>query len=503
MAEISGDAAQDLIQSQIDAHGGGIARALALFEPTSAFIAWFDTLRAVEEFINLPTFAVDDASLEQRIVALRLDPFDPLALSAIVRDLRSTFTDGVADRFRVTVLQASAIGLAFLQHGMFEPASGLRSVAHAIGYFQSRRRHLAALLYTLPSACSGRQKMVRLDTFNQLLPQVEHSGLTLIGLYQKLMLAEVFPDFALSVDAHGFSANHDYETLDAMYLEPERAGILEIRRSASPVDDSAPLEPVDPRLIFSAAELRNDIRILEATYAEFNLAQSPFGAVARFATSCLADCEDDYLIKLLPSRFDELADAAQLPQSVRAQLVHDGGDYVANTDAIAPFIVLGDLRIASVTLLSRFLYYYKTACLNRIRRFQIRSGFIFEDNVKTALTNQGFEVSDVKRISRKEFDVIALLDGVVYNIQCKNNLIDLSRIETDAKRFARYNRRLDRYYANALAKEEAREALLKERFEATDVRHFVVSRFPIATTNPQVIGFNRIATFRERATSSR
>ncbi len=501
MTEISGDAALELIQTQIDAHSSGIVRALAPFEPTSAFFTWLDTWRAVEEFINLPTFAVEDPSLENRIIELRLDPVDLLALAGIVRDLRSTFSDGVADRFRLTVLQAGAIGSAFLQHGMFEPAAGLQSVAHAIGYFQSRRRHLAALLYSLPSTCSGGSTMIRLDTLNQLMPQVEHSGMTLTGLYQKLMLAKVFPDFTLRIDANGFSANHEYEPLDSMYIEPERAGILEVRRSTSSVEDTAPLEPVDPRLIFSAAELRNDIRILEATYAEFELAQSPFGAAARFAESCLADCEDDYQIKLSASRFRELADAAELPHAVRAQLVYKGGDYVASTDAIAPFILMGDLRVGSVTLLSRFLYYYKTACLNRNRRFQIRSGFIFEDNVKDALKRQGFEVSDVKRINQKEFDVLALLEGVVYNIQCKNNLVDLSRIETDATRFARYNRRLDRYYANALAKEEAREALLKERFGATDVRHFVVSRFPIATANPKVIGFNRIATFRERMTN--
>ena len=81
-------------------------------------------------------------------------------------------------------------------------------------------------------------------------------------------------------------------------------------------------------------------------------------------------------------------------------------------------------------------------------------------------------------------------------------MIDLSRIETDPALFARYNRRLDRYYAGALAKEEAREALLKERFGSSDVRHFVVSRFPIATTNCRIVCFNQIATFRDRATST-
>lgn len=500
MTEISGAAAESLIQSQIDAHRGGIQNALAPFEPTGTFFAWLDTIRAIEELINLPTFAVDDPSLERRIIGLRLDPFDPVALGSIVRDLTSSFSEGVANRFRSTALQAAAIGMAFRQHGLFEPAAGMQSVAHAIGYFQSRRRHLVALLYSIPAACTGTRSMPRLDTLNQLLPQVEHSGLTITGLYQKLMLAKVFADFRLIVDAHGFSANHDYEFLDAMYLEPERAGILEVRGSAAQNDSPAQLEPVDPRLIFSAAELRNDIRLLEAAYAEFDLAGTSFGQLARFVRSCLDDCEDDYLVKLSRERFDRLLDDAALPAAMRAQLLHHGGDYVANTDVVAPFIVLGELRVATVTLLSRFLYYWKTASLNRIRRFQIRSGYIFEDSVKIALKRQGFGVTDVKRINRKEFDVVALLNGVIYNIQCKNNLVDLTRIESDAARFARYNRQLDRYYSAALGKEEAREALLLERFGLSEVRHFVLSRFPIATVNPRVIAYSRIDEFRALAT---
>jgi len=70
--------------------------------------------------------------------------------------------------------------------------------------------------------------------------------------------------------------------------------------------------------------------------------------------------------------------------------------------------------------------------------------------VKDALNEQGFFVSDVKRIERKEFDVVATKDGVVYNVQCKNNLVDLTRMEENPNLFARYNRRLDRYYADAL-----------------------------------------------------
>jgi hypothetical protein len=182
--------------------------------------------------------------------------------------------------------------------------------------------------------------------------------------------------------------------------------------------------------------------------------------------------------------------------ATKCLLAHRGADYVANTDEFAPFVEVGGVYMSSVTLLSRFLYYWKNVCLNRMRRFQIRSGFIFEENVKAALAAQGFTVTDVKRINRKEFDVVAVLGTAIYNLQCKNNLVDLSHIETNADRFARYNRQLDRHYANALAKEESREQLLKDKLGLWEVKHLVVSRFPVATSNARVIPYSRIGQLR-------
>ena len=88
------------------------------------------------------------------------------------------------------------------------------------------------------------------------------------------------------------------------------------------------------------------------------------------------------------------------------------------------------------------------------------------------------------------------MDGTIFNLQCKNNLVDLSKIEADPKLFARYNRTLDRRYAAALTKEENREHLLKKQLGISNVLHFVVSKFPVATSNPRIISFNQIADFK-------
>jgi len=485
----------DLINEQIGAHSAGIEKALSGFETQSSFFAWLDTFRSIEELINLP-FELDDPSLENALVDLQFDEINPGKIQMICNALNTKFGEDFTQRFETTAYQCSASCSAFMISGLVEPATGLQSVKHAIGYFQSRRRHLLAMLYSIPSMCSGKKTMERLDTLNQILPQVEISGRTLTGLHEKKALSNIFPNFSLTVDKFGFSASHVFEPLDRLYLEPERASIMEMVESNSDNMTETQFESVTSQSVFSAAELRNNINLIETAYSEFSLSDSAFAPMAEFTRGCLNHCEDDYLIRLSSDQFDEIASASGLTLSMRRQIVHSGGDYTANTCAIAACIKLGDELVSTVTLLSRFLYYWKSICLNRIKRFQIRSGFIFEESVKQALKNQGFDVTDTKRINRKEFDVVAILDGVIFNVQCKNNMVVLDRVIADPKLFARYNRQLDRYYSRALAKEEEREKLLTDKFGLQKVRHTVVSRFAIATENPRVISYARIEDFR-------
>jgi len=177
----------------------------------------------------------------------------------------------------------------------------------------------------------------------------------------------------------------------------------------------------------------------------------------------------------------------------------EGSDYVDNTSTYAPFTRIGCDLVTSITLLSRFANHWKNVCLNRVRRYQIRSGFIFEKSVKAALCTQGFDVTEIKRVGRAEFDVIATLDGVIYNVQCKNNLVDLNRIEADVRRFVRYNESLDRAYRKDLEKERGREHVLLGELGLTVIKHFVVSSFPVATQTPRVLAYGEISRFRALA----
>jgi Holliday junction resolvase len=104
----------------------------------------------------------------------------------------------------------------------------------------------------------------------------------------------------------------------------------------------------------------------------------------------------------------------------------------------------------------------------------------------------GFHITDIKRINRKEFDVVATHRGVIYSFQCKNNWIDLAKVEAERALYVRYNRTLTSYYGRALEKEEKREHLLKNELGLDQIEHYVISRFPVISANPRIINYNQI-----------
>lgn len=180
------------------------------------------------------------------------------------------------------------------------------------------------------------------------------------------------------------------------------------------------------------------------------------------------------------------------PDELERLLVNTPSDYVTSSNAFEPFLDLGYTVISNVNLLSRFLYAFKNVHLDSRRRFQIHAGFIFEDMVRRDLSGMGFQVTDIKRINRKEFDVVATHSGTIYNFQCKNNWIDLSKIEAKRALYVRYNRMLTNYYTRALAKEVKRECLLKAELGLERVEHYVVSRFPVITTDARIVNYNQL-----------
>jgi hypothetical protein len=508
---LRGDDARALILEQIKAHNNGLLTVLGRYEASDTIRKWHQTIRAIEEFINVPLFGIDDENVVRDLLSVRLDESflqNPgVAWLSVKAALSPYFDPSTVDRFCRLMVQIATIRSAFVLHGQSTFGYGitLDTVAEAMNYLQSRRRHFVALLYLMPRACQGSEKLAPLDALNVLLPQVEHSCVTITSLYLKLALADALPDFSMEIDDVGGAASHWLETLDAGFIDPERASIVVMNELRGDQICAPTQEVVDPKKIFSAAELRNSIRLLGATYDAFGLNDSDFATIAAVVTSLSRRCQDDYVVAIGKPKLRALLkshggmDASELE---RLLVSKPSGDYVPNTNAFEPFIDVGDAVVSNVNLLSRFVYAFKNIHLGSRRRFQIHAGFIFEDVVKRDLEEMGFNVTDIKRINRKEFDVVTTLGGVIYNFQCKNNWIDLAKVESDRALYVRYNRALTNYYAKALVKEEGREQLLRDKLGIDKVEHYVISRFPVMVTDPRIICYNKIdelATLVERA----
>ncbi|MER8601221.1 hypothetical protein NKH09_25700 [Mesorhizobium sp. M1339] len=54
---VADDEARQLIMAQIEAHNGGLLGVLRKYERGNAIRVWHGTVRAIEEFINVPLFA--------------------------------------------------------------------------------------------------------------------------------------------------------------------------------------------------------------------------------------------------------------------------------------------------------------------------------------------------------------------------------------------------------------------------------------------------------------
>ena len=485
------------LQDRIALHERRIADTLAPYDPVTATLAWFDTLRAIEDCINLPHH---DWSSEETLAALYALPVmgilhQPDKLQQTRDMLATEFTEPFANRFVQLVMRAAAIGMSFGGHGFLDVSAGFMTVRSMIGYLMSRRRHMVGMLHALPHLCRGRTTVDPLDTLNLFLPAIEIDALSLVGAEQALLIKASAARLGL-----GENATPNYALLDPLFLEPERSKITEMPTTEAGAAILARRETLAPDRLFSAAELRNDILMMEAAYAEFDLSGTEFAAAADFVRRLSRDhIERDFWIAIRPQSLRELFDSCALPEPLRRALVHDKARFSACLSTYAPFVLVDGMYRTTVTLLSRFIYHWRAVTLDRRKRYQIRTGFIFEAAVASELREQGFAVQDITRINRHEFDVVTVRDGVIWNIQCKNNFLDLERLEADPARFAKYNAMLVRGYERALAKERRREDVLTAKLENTRIEHMLVARFPVVTDNPRVVPFSRISQFSEIA----
>lgn len=470
---------------------------LAPYEVESAVCFWLDTLRGIEELINLFTIDWDDDSFELQLAEFPVLRFEILGVEfqEIRQRLVERFSVQLANRISNLLIQGQIIAMAFAAKGVVEVATGFQSLGSMIGYLQSRRRHFVGLLHLMATACRGSVRVTQADTLNVFLPIVEFSALPMMGAQYSLMVKLAQERLGIPEDVGA-----ELAMLNNLFLEPERVSIDEMPMLSERLQMLEVKETLLPDRLFSAAELRNDILLMEAAYAEFDLRGTDFSTASSLVRRLSQDhISRDFWIQISPAELMRLTTQVGASPALVSALTCQRDSYMECLSSYAPLVLVGGRYLSTVTLLSRFMYSWRARILDRKKRFQIRAGFIFEDQVKFALEKQNFVVQDIVRINRQEFDVVTFRDGVIWNVQCKNNFVGLESVDSNAVAYARYNRGLVRSYEKALTKERNREHLLKDRLSINDVQHMVVSRFPVVTDNLRIVVFSRIADFAERA----
>lgn len=478
------------LEAEIARTDAAIREGLAGFDAIQTPSAWHRILQGAEELINLVMEPWDEDALHEEFVHMPLVHAATARSDWVKTQIAARYDDGMEARVTLTLQIVASLSSSCRLHGY---PLRLDTVLEAAGYLQAVRRRWLALFYVMPSACQGATIARTAHDLFPLVTLAEFAGGPMTGLAQMAMMARMFDDYSVTSDGVGVMASREAALLDSGGMDPERVSILDmIDFGKEPIAPPVHEKIVVPRLL-SKAEVRTQIDLFEAAFAEFDLAGTSFGEIQRLIRPLLAG-QEDYVVSIPVFAFDMALQAPGVlaPSKRRSILIFEGGDYARAINSYQPFVRIDDRYVSNLNLLTRFLNDYKTIALSSQKRFQIRSGFLFEDKVQEVLEASGFDVADFTRIDHSEFDLVTTKEGVIHNFQCKNAFIDTRLIESDPKRFARLNAAMVRRFRRAINKEIAREHLPKTKLGLAEIRHYVVSRFPVLTNDPDIIPFARL-----------
>ena len=487
VGKIVGKQIDELFQTAIKYNLSAYYDALDKFQPNYFYDNWQRLVRSIDELINLP-LEIEDDKFFNDFISLDFDfskASNGMQFQHVCSLLKSKFNENVSSRFQHLVMMSFAIGKAFEMQGQ---DLGLSSIANGIAYYQSRRSYFVATLNLIPKISKGAKVITYIDTLNELLPMLENCLVQVTTAYYNLLINQCLPDFEMISDGKIAKGNFHYEHLEELFLNPQRLSLIDQLELRSEMVKPVDLLGKSDEKIFSFSEVRNTLSLFRAAYGRYEVSASvEFNEIELLLDKISSFVRHDFHIIVDEKSYKEIASGFK-----KIVLYNDSTDYFNILNSYAPFQKVDKNYYSTVVLFTRFVHNTLSAVLLKNKTFQIHSGFVFEEKASKILEEKGYKPTGFKRISQKEFDLITVKDGKVYNFQCKNNLINISSVGLDYKKMGRLNNRLCRYYENALIKEEGRENLILSQTGLTDVSHFVISRYPVITRNNRIINFNKL-----------
>jgi hypothetical protein len=464
---------------------------LKKYDSAQCLPVWREFMREVDDLINYH-YGLTDFE-KQQLWRLPVKPtWSNPEYDEVFKIISKRYSQSAATRFKSiysrlnNLLIEHAIAQA-VGESLFLPK--IATVGEALTYLQGIRLYLTNIDPLICQLACGAKKLDEANLIADVLQAVNFYCRNITTGYYELLMNECYPDHEANYDGVVLQTNHQYTQLEGFFLEPDVLSIQDqLQYRAQPKQPDIFAINNYPT-VFSAKESTDEVSRLETAFEKYkkrnpNIFQDLKSIVAALSPYVT----DDYFIKLDKDQMAAvqfkfpgftLTVDHQLPL---LQLYYD----------IAPFREYKGEYFSTIPLLDRFIYRSLTTTLKKGRSYQTNAGFIFEDKLKAQLSAAGLTDTKIKRIKRKEFDVVMVKGGKIYNFQCKNNFIDIARIHNNISELGRLNARLVTRYEQALIKEKNREQTLLDHLNLKNIEHFVVTRFPLLTTNENIINFNHV-----------
>ena len=500
---LKGEALNNFLYTSMQENVQAYYQKFAEYDPEFLFTNWKKLIRCIDEFINIPF-----ENKHEEFIALyycfkaekeyKNDHIEKI----LVEEITANFDSQVSDRFIEFSLMCSRLNKRLTASKYFDRSGGqmnLSNTKNRIDYFQSRRKYFITTLFMIPKLAKGKKKSHFNDLLDDFFTPVDGCLVNVTTCFYKILINNSISYYEMRFDQKqqiGIG-NFQFDHLEDFYLNPQRLSMLdqlEFRREE--IGKLNQLSKVRNK-IFSFSEIANGMNLMQEIFEKYQISDMPiYTSLNNLFLKIGAFIIDDYDITIGAAEFDRLT-----TQFRDLKLYNQSVEYFENLNSISPFQKMGDNYYSTIVLLDRYAHNLVLNALLRNRRFQVNSGFVFEDKVSSILEDNGFKDLKITRIGRKEFDVVAIKskqfnieaskDDKIYNFQCKNNYYDISEVSSSAKILAGLNRRLCSYYEKALLKEEKREQLLIDKTGLDEIEHFIVSRFPVISSNSNIINFNR------------
>lgn len=458
-----------------------LKKGLAPYDGVSLGLQWKDFYWKVEEFINL----FED---------LEPDDEDNIAES-LVGDFFTCPESLCKSLIRIKQLYGVDTAVRVLSLATLFSDTEIKTISDLYCYCKSRRLHFASMLYLIPMFAKGDKQINEDDMFKELPWCIEQVAVPVTTAFNAMLQSRCLPDFEARIKLDGrCEFSEGYTQLEDGYLEPVRMSECDLLEYSENLRKDLLQRPSSHKL-FSREEFEVNLHNTSVYYADYGIEDNPlYQQIKKLADEVLFYLKDDYNIAIPENDFKIIC--GRYPS---LKLFKEMSEFFEVTASRYPFFRIGDTYYSTILFFQRYIVNVIMESLKRKKKFQIDSGFIFEKKVINLMKEYGFvHRKTCKRIERKEFDVVCVKNGCIYNFQCKNNYINVQDIDTNRINVAsRYHRMLARYYDKALEKEYGREHLLKEELGFDRIEHYVISRYPVITQNQRVISYNILPAYLE------